>query len=67
MQIDTKTMSPWHDISRILGNAKSLVVMIGDDVHAGLAELEIDGQGVVTLAFDEAPKPKRRALRVVGD
>ena len=49
--IDTKTMHPWHEISGILNNAKSLKVKAGGRTYEGQADLDIDGQGNVTLAF----------------
>ena len=59
MEIDTKTMHPWHDISRVLLNARSLTVKIGNETYAGEATLESDN-GEVTLSF---PAKKKRAKK----
>ena len=48
--LDTKTMDPWHDINRMLSNAKSLMVKAGGRAYAGKATLE-DADGHLTLEF----------------
>ena len=50
LSLDTKTMSPWHDINRMLSNAKSLTVRAGGRTYKGAATLE-DADGHLTLAF----------------
>ena len=61
--IDTKTMSPWHDISRMLSNARSLKVKCGGKTYDGAATLEsVDGH--LTLAF--APQRKVRSAAKKG-
>ena len=50
ISLDTKTMHPWHDINRLLSNAKSLKVKAGGRTYAGDATLE-DVDGHLTLKF----------------
>lgn len=57
LSLDTKTMHPWHDVSRLLSNAKSLKVKVGGRTYAGEATLE-DDNGHLTLAF-AAKKAKK--------
>jgi hypothetical protein len=57
LPIDTKTMHPWHEISRLLINAKSLKVKAGGRVYSGAATLEGD-DGHLTLVF-KAKKAKK--------
>ena len=57
LPIDTKTMHPWHDINRMLSNAKSLKVRAGRRVYSGAATLE-GADGHLTLVF-KAKKAKK--------
>ena len=50
LSLDTKTMHPWHDISRMLSNVKSLTVKAGGRTYDGEATLE-DDNGHLTLKF----------------
>ncbi len=52
IDIDTKTMHPRHDISRVLSNVKSLTVKAGSKTYSGEATLEdADGNGHLVLSF----------------
>lgn len=57
ISLDTKTMHPWHDINRMLSNAKSLTVKAGGRTYDGAATLE-DDNGNLTLVF-----PPRRLVK----
>ncbi len=60
--IDTKTMSPWHDISRMLSNARSLKVKCGGKTYDGKATLEsVDGH--LVLEFAKVHLLKRKAKK----
>lgn len=56
LPIDTKTMYPWHDINRMMSNAKSLTVRAGSQTYQGAATLE-NQDGHLTLVF-KAKKAK---------
>lgn len=50
--IDTSTMSPYHEFSKLMSNARSLKVKIGSETHEGTAVLsDEDGDGHLVLAF----------------
>lgn len=52
LPFDTTTMTPWHDISRMLNNARSLKVKIGGKTYQGAATLEdTNDDGHLVLAF----------------
>ena len=51
VSFDTKTMSPWSDIHRLLSNAKTLKVAAGGKIYEGKATLE-DADGHLTLVFE---------------
>ena len=55
MKIDTKTMSPWHEINQVMSNMRSLSVAVGKETFAGSAEL-VNDNGDITLKF---PAKKR--------
>lgn len=63
MKIDTTTLTPWAEVNRILSNAKTITVTVGDDEHKGDADLSIDDHGNVTLAFPEEKKRSRRSRK----
>ncbi len=56
--IDTKTMHPWHDISRMLNNARSLKVKAGGRIYEGEAMLE-STDGHLVLSFAAKKKAKK--------
>ena len=62
LSLDTKTMSPWHDINRMLSNAKSLKVTAGGQVHEGAAILK-STDGHLNLVFPDKPKKKAKKAK----
>ena len=62
---DTKTMSPWHELNRMLSNVRSLKVKAGGKTYEGQATLEdAAGDGHLVLEFAKV-KAKVKA-RVKG-
>ena len=57
--LDTIAMYPWHDINRMMSNAKSLTVKAGGRKYEGEATLE-DDNGHLTLTF--APRQPKSAV-----
>ena len=51
IKFDTKTMSPWHDVFRMLSNARSLKVEAGGQTYEGKAYLDDSDQGHLVLTF----------------
>ena len=56
---DTKTMSPYHEINKLMSNARSLKVKAGGRTYEGEATLEdANGDGHLVLTFKAKKKAK---------
>ena len=59
MKTNTKTLSPWADIHRMVSQMSSLRVLVGDEEYAGEADIELDANTRrLTIAF----KPHKPAF-----
>lgn len=57
IEFDTKTMQPWHDISRLMNNCRSLKIVAGGETFGGKAKLkDVSGSGDLVLTIGKAPK-----------
>ena len=59
--LDTKTMSPYHEINKLMSNARSLKVKAGGRTYEGEATLEdANGDGHLVLTFAGKKKARSR-------
>lgn len=56
IDLDTTTMTPAAEISRLMRNARSLRVKVGGKVYAGPATLGDEDDGHLLLEFPAAKK-----------
>lgn len=60
MKFSGKDLAPWADFRRRMDQARSLRVTVGGKALAGDFDLDVDDDGVVTMAFPDQPKPKAK-------